>query len=81
MSPFSPREKGGDEGHASLSHFEPFPVIPRHALVALRERRKLFAADHIVDVRERLVAGAPVDFLEDLVGRRAAIGAIPELLR
>ena len=44
------------------------------ALVALEQACELGLADHVVDVAERLVAGALVDLLQDRVGRIAAVG-------
>ena len=53
--------------------FQPFLVIPRDALVALRQRHEFFAADDVIDILERLVARAAVDFVQDCIGRRTAV--------
>src|SRR5262249_45774461 len=57
----------------SGSSLQPFFVIARHTFVALREGNKLFAADDVVDVLERLVAGTAVHFVQDGVWWRFAV--------
>src|SRR5690242_16284401 len=56
-----------------LSCLELFLVVPGDTLVTLRQRRELLAADHIVDVRERLVTGTAVDLLQDRIGWRTTV--------
>src|SRR5450759_5104441 len=57
-----------------LACSQPLLIVAGDAFVALRQRNQFLAADDVVDVLERLVAGAAVDFLQDRVGRRLAVG-------
>src|SRR5215510_235638 len=76
----------GDAGCTRALHFvvvsfletsclglQPFPVITRHTLVAFGERDEFVSADDVVDVLERLVARAAVDFMQNCVGGRFAV--------
>src|SRR4029077_19973762 len=57
----------------SRAGFEPFLVVTGDALVAFRQSHQLFAADHVVDILERLVASTAIDFVQDGVGRRLPV--------
>ena len=43
--------------------FKPFLVVTGNAFVAFRQSHQFFAADHVVDIFERLVASAAIDFV------------------
>src|SRR5450631_1135887 len=59
-----------------LSDFrlQPFFVVTGDALITFRQRDEFRPADDVVDILERLVAGAAVDFVEDCIRRRLAVG-------
>src|SRR6476469_6504890 len=57
----------------SSPRLQPFLIVAGDALVALRQRDQLLAADDIVNVLERLIAGAAIDFVQDRVGWRLAV--------
>jgi hypothetical protein len=50
-------------------------VVAGDALVAIRHRHELVAADDVLDAGERLVAGPLEDLAQDGVRRVAAVGA------
>ena len=63
----------GDGGPCD-ANISPAASAGRRPACRLGDSRQLLARDDVLDARERLVAGSLVDFAQDRVGRRAAVG-------